>query len=436
MIFYPRTAFLYLATLLEKESAVILMGPRQVGKTTLMKKLEEELRQGQKKVFYFNLELPHSLSLFAEGVSGFLQYLQSQGITLKPQQKEPENLYLFIDEFHYIKEAGKFVKAMVDNFPSVKIIASGSSSVEIQKSLEESMVGRKRIVQLYPLDFSEYLYFCGAKEADYFQGLNLNTQMSSGVIQQLQNYFRNFLIWGGLPKPTLETDPMERRGLLDEVCSSYLQKDIKGLLGTENLIYFNSLMKILASETGCLANIHSLSNRLNVQRNTLEKHLFILEQTFVNYFVPPYFRNIRKEISKLKKSYFYDVGIRNYLISNMSSIGDRADAGELVETVSYNEIKKNLPYGMKIYYWRTQHQTEVDMVLQWDNHLIPIEVKSFSHASIPLAVQSFISLYQSPFAIVMNESMYTRKMVDKIPVYFFPYLLACYVPRFVLNHFQ
>ncbi|MBU1809659.1 MAG: AAA family ATPase, partial [Candidatus Omnitrophica bacterium] len=155
----------YLKNTLKKEPAIILIGTRQVGKTTLIKKMEDDLRKESKSTLYFNLELPSSLELFSAGVEGFLEYLKAQGISLNSSFSE--YIYIFIDEFQYINNAGKFLKALIDNFQQIKIVASGSSSVEIQKSLKESLVGRKRIINKYSLDFLEFLYFNQIKEAEY-----------------------------------------------------------------------------------------------------------------------------------------------------------------------------------------------------------------------------------------------------------------------------
>lgn len=429
-MYIKRKILSYLKRTLEKEAAIILIGTRQVGKTTLMKKMEEDLKQASQKTLYFNLELPSSLDLFSAGVEGFLEYLKAQGIN-PDNNTASEYIYILIDEFQYIDNAGKFLKALVDNFRRIKIVASGSSSVEIQKSLKESLVGRKRIVEIFPLDFLEFLYFNQIKESEYFEKIDINKPLKKPLCDIFERLFNQFVIWGGMPKVILESNLQERRELLEEICSSYLQKDIKGLVGSENIAAFNKLMILLAEESSSIISTHSLSNSLDLQRKDLERHLFILENTFVNYLVSPFYTNKRKELSKSKKSFFYDNGIRNYLIKNLSELKNRMDKGRLIESAVYNEIRKNLKTGMQIYYWRTQHQTEVDFVLRYDENIIPVEVKGASMKTLPPALASFAHKYNSAFAIVVNKDNWARAAINGIKVYFIPFFLSPFIPSLV-----
>lgn len=419
----------YLKKILEKEPAIILTGTRQVGKTTLMKKMEQDFKKESKETFYFDLELPSSLDLFSGGVEGFLEYLKAQGIDLKSNREG--YIYIFIDEFQYISNAGKFLKALIDNFSSIKIIASGSSSVEVQKSMKESLVGRKRIINIFPLDFLEFLYFNNIKEAGYFEHISINEPMESPLQHIFERLFNQFVIWGGMPKVILEPDFEERRALLEEITSSYLQKDIKGLLGSENLMAFNNLMILLAEESSSIISTHSISKNLNLPRKELEKSLFILEHTFVNGLIRPFYKNKRKELSKSKKSIFYDNGIRNYLIKDFSDIKNRMDRGRLIESVVYNEIRKNFKKGMEIYYWRTQHQTEIDFVLRYDQKIIPVEVKAGSVKTVPRSIISFSATYKPRFAIIINKDNWKEIVINGLRVYFLPYFLASFIPSLI-----
>ncbi|MBU1523283.1 MAG: ATP-binding protein [Candidatus Omnitrophota bacterium] len=421
----------YLKNTLKKEPAIILIGTRQVGKTTLIKKMEDDLRKESKSTLYFNLELPSSLELFSAGVEGFLEYLKAQGISLNSSFSE--YIYIFIDEFQYINNAGKFLKALIDNFQQIKIVASGSSSVEIQKSLKESLVGRKRIINIYSLDFLEFLYFNQIKEAEYFENIKINQALSPALCSIFAQLFSQFLVWGGMPKVILEQDWQERRVLLEEISSSYLQKDIKGLIGSENLAAFNKLMILLAAESSSIMNLHSLSNILNLSRKELERHFFILDNTFVNYLISPFYANKRKELSKTKKSIFYDNGIGNYLLKNLSDFNNRMDKGRLLESAVYNEMRKNLISGMQIYYWRTQHQTEIDFVLGWDGKMIPLEVKAGPMRKLPHSLASFAHIYNCPFGIVVNNDNWQETVIGGLKVYFIPAFLSSFIPSWIVN---
>lgn len=426
-MYIKREILEYLKATLNKEPCLILTGSRQVGKTTLIKKIEEDLKKEDQKTYYFNLELPSHLSLFSHGPEGFLEYLTAQGVRLTTEPIQ-NYLYLFIDEFQYIPQAGKFLKAIIDNFPQIKTVASGSSSVEIQKSLQESLVGRKRVINIFPLNFVEFLRFQNLKEAAYFEEVNVIKPLSVPLRSIFVRLFEEFTVWGGMPKIILEPDPRERRALLEEICSSYLQKDIKGLVGSENLSAFNKLMVLLAEESSSLSNIHSLSNTLRLSRKELEKALFILENTFVNWLLNPFYTNKRKELSREKKTVFYDNGIRNCLLNNFSPFDQRLDKGRLQESAVYNELKKSLKPGMEILYWRTQHQTEIDFILRSDEKVIPIEVKSGSLQKVPASVSSFVKQYQSPFAVVINKDNWTEVSTNGFKVYFLPAFVTSLIP--------
>lgn len=416
---YPRVIFNKVYELSQKDQAVILIGTRQVGKTVLMRMLEKRLQDDGKVVFFFDLELPSNLQVFGNGVDGFIQFLQAKGVEVN---KDVEDyIFVFIDEFHYIENAGSFIKAICDNFPKIHIVASGSSSVEVQKNLKESSVGRKRIIQVFPLTFREFLTFKEKKEGDVLEkDFSVEKPILEPLHATFSNLFFEFLIWGGMPRSVIERDTEERRAQLDEIVSSYLQKDIKALVGGENVIRFNELMQVLASETATAVNMHSLSNILRMNIRELEKHLYILKHTFVNYFIAPFYTNKRKELSKMTKSYFYDTGVRNFLINNMSSERIRGDIGRLMETAVYNELNKNLKLGQKIYYWRTIHQTEVDIVLERDNKFIPVEVKSSPCKHIPKAIMSFIEAYPCKSAVIVNSTIWSIEKYKNIPVYFIP----------------
>ncbi|MFH1714914.1 MAG: ATP-binding protein [Elusimicrobiota bacterium] len=427
-MYIKRNKLAYLKKTIAKEPAIILIGTRQVGKTTLMKKLEQDLKNEEQNTFFFNLELPSALNIFSSGVESFVEYLK-----IHENKKNANNafIYIFIDEFQYIPKAGKFFKALIDNYPQFKIVASGSSSIEIQQSLQESLVGRKRIIKIFPLDFHEFLNFRNLKEADYYEDIDIQKPIPKNICEIFNNEFSEFVIWGGMPKTILENDFEERKYLLEEICSSYLQKDIKGLLGAENLGNFNKLMILLSQESSTILSTHSLSNDLNIKRSNLENHLFILENTFVNFQIAPFFKNKRKELSKSKKTIFYDTGIRNNLIKDFSSLESRIDKGILIETAVFNEIIKNMHPAMEIYYWRTQHQTEIDIIIKHNNALIPIEIKFGDKDNIPPSLLSFAGEYKSPFVIVINKSTWKELNIKGTRVFFVPAFLSSYIPSFI-----
>ncbi len=409
-----------------KEQGVILIGSRQVGKTTLLLELEQRLREEGIKTIYYNLELPSDLDKFSYGVEPFIDSLAIQGVDIK-RARGKDRLYILIDEFHYIPRAGHFLKAIFDVFTGIQIIATGSSSPEIQKSLKESLVGRKLIKKIYPLDFEEFLYFKSGGE-ERLEKIDLNKPHLEVKMKELAKIFDEFLLWGGMPRCVLENDIEERRNQLEEIVSSYLQKDIKGLLGIDRIAHFNNLLKLLASQTGNLLNIEEVSNTLKTPRSRIEDELFILENTFVNYRVPPLFSNKRKEVSHAHKTFFYDNGIRNQILNNFSTLIGRVDAGSIIENAIFNELLKNIKTSQELYFWRTLHQTEIDFVLYKDGDYIPVEVKSGRVNAIPPSIKSFLREYPCEAGVVFNRDIWKCEKYENKIVYFLPLYTACFLP--------
>lgn len=409
-----------------KGQGIILIGSRQVGKTTLLLELEQRLKTEGIKTLYHNLELPGDLDKFSHGVEAYVDSLPTQGVDIK-RAKGKDRLYILIDEFHYIPGAGHFLKAIFDVFPGIQIIATGSSSPEIQKSLKESLVGRKLIKKVYPLDFAEFLYFkSGGQEK--LENIDPHKPHSGVKLQRLVKIFDEFMLWGGMPRCVLENNPEERRNQLEEIVGSYLQKDIKGLLGMERIAHFNSLLKLLSSQTGNLLNVEEVSNTLKTPRNKIEDELFILENTFVNYRLPPLFLNKRKEVSHTHKTFFYDNGIRNQILNNFASLTERVDAGSIIENAVFNELLKNIGTSQELYFWRTLHQTEIDFILYKDGTYTPVEVKGARVSTIPPSVKSFLKEYSCRTGIVLNRNVWKCEKYENKEVYFLPLYIAGFLP--------
>ncbi len=409
-----------------KDQGIILIGSRQVGKTTLVLELEQKLKAEGIKTAYHNLELPGDLDKFSHGVEAYIDNLSTQGVDIK-QAKGKDRFYIFIDEFHYIPQAGHFLKAIFDVFPGIQVIATGSSSPEIQKSLKESLVGRKLIKKIYPLDFSEFIYF-KSDGREELEKIDPHRPHSEVKLQRLIKIFDEFLLWGGMPRCALESDPEERRGQLEEIVGSYLQKDIKGLLGTERVAHFNNLLKLLASQTGNLLNVEEVSNTLRTPRIKIEDELFILKNTFVNYELPPLFSNKRKEVSRAYKTFFYDNGIRHQILNNFAPLAERMDAGAITENAVFNELLKNIKTSQELYFWRTLHQTEIDFILYKDGKYIPVEVKSGRVNAVPASLKSFLNKYPCKAGVVLNRDVWKCEKCENNYVYFLPLYTAGFLP--------
>jgi len=206
-----------------------------------------------------------------------------------------------------------------------------------------------------------------------------------------------------------------------------VRKDIKDLAEIENTKTYNDLIEIVASQSAGLLNVDELSNTLNANRKTLDKYLFLLENTFIIGLLRPFYTNKRKEITKMPKLFLEDTGLRNMLLKNFTALKTRPDKGALIENFVYSELKKNLAPLEDLYFWRTQTQAEVDFVIKGERRqLIPVEVKykKMKSAQIPSGLQSFIASYDVRKAFVITDDLLDQMNIGKkTVVYFLPAFL-------------
>lgn len=335
-----RTIFNKLKLELVQPEINILLGAGQVGKTTLLKMLEEYAEKNKYKTYFFDLEQPQVLAEFNQPNEAIIKIINNAG------------QIIFIDEFQYIPNASKIFKAIFDSKIRTKIICSGSSSLEMHKHLKESLAGRRFIFRIYPLQYSEIKKY--------------NSKYS------LEKYF----IYGGMPG-LIDANSEERKQLiLSELLSSYIMKDIKSLIKEENIRAFNHLLYLLAENQGSTISINSLSNQIKLSSKAINRYLEILEETYVNFRVFSYSNNLGNELKKSCKTYLYDLGIRNALLKDFSLIEKRNDKGIITETFVFLKLLSGIMPNMEIRFWRTKDGDEVDFILIKNRKPIPIEVKS------------------------------------------------------------
>jgi len=407
---------------LSKERIIILLGSRQVGKTSLMKMVQSGLKG---KSHYLNMEDPEMLQILSEGVPA----LKQAGML-----KEQENTHLFIDEFHYLADPNRLFKEIYDNYPNVFIVASGSASLEIQHKINESLTGRKLTVNIFPLDFHEYLQFVDWERSNFFANVDPEggaLHSKSFFVKATRDKFREFVLFGGLPKIVLEADRETKQLRLQEIFDTYIQKDIKGVLKNIEIATFNKLIQIVALQVGNLLNVSELSNTLGLSRDKVEFYLEVLRETFVNSLLKPYHTNIRKEVSKTPKTFFYDNGVRNQMLKQFAPLELRTDNGALLENAIFLELIKNLPVSQDIRYWRTKNKTEVDFVLRKDEELYPVEVKLKVTKEIPIGLKNFAENYNAKVAFIVNDSEWFSTKVAGTTYYFIPHFLAGKIPHWI-----
>lgn len=398
---------------------IIVIGSRQVGKTTLMQMYQEHFLKSR-RIFYFNLEDISHLNI-CQDIDTLSSYLRDNGVDIKK-----DAVFLIIDEFQYIKNATKLLKIIYDLYPKVKILASGSSSIEIQKHLKESLAGRKKVYNLYTLTFEEFIRFRNKDEYRRYEKLDFENVSQSLVEMYNNNYLQDYLTYGGYPKVALVRNKTEKVEELQDIYNSYIQKDIKSLLKGEEISAYNNLLKILGSQIGNLLNINELSNTLKAGRRQILKYLQILEQTFIIKLLYPFHSNKRTEISKMPKIYFLDNGIVNFGLGNFGRIELRPNLGSYLENFIFGEIIKYKPPHYEIYFWRTKLGTEIDFIISGDNQLIPIESK-WQGITKPIVPKSFLSFFKmqkniKQGVIITRAFSHKLRIEDKV-IYFIPALL-------------
>jgi len=392
---------------LSKKEITLIIGPRQVGKTTLMLQLKDYLEKKGEKTLFFNLD-----------IEADKDYFVSQNSLLKKINLEigKSKGYIFIDEIQRKENAGLFLKGLYDSNLPYKFIVSGSGSLELKEKIHESLVGRKMVFELNPVSFLEFVNF----KTDYkyedklFDFFDLEQNKTKQLLLE-------YLMFGGYPRIVTEDIKTEKNRLMDEIFSSYLIKDISYLLKVEKTDSFASLIKLLANQSGELVNFSKLSSALGVSIQTVKKYLWYAEKTFVIKMITPYFHNKKKEIVKSPSVYFYDLGLRNYAVGDFGNERIIERNGFIFQNFILNCLKEKLLFsGKEIHFWRSKDNSEVDFVIVEGEKLIPLEVKyeEMKHPLIEKSLRNFIERYKVQTALVVNLSLKAEASIKETKVQF------------------
>ncbi len=338
--------------------ALILLGARQVGKSTLLKRLFPDANY-----LLFDLE---------EVKKSFETYNLETYKNLLGKNKQ-----IILDEIHLLSDPGRAIKIIYDLLPDLQIIATGSSSFHIKNKTSESLAGRKIEYNLYPLTLGEYLFQIGTEKeihTPFIQNIKNNYQ-GKERLYNIQEILQHILCYGLYPGLLNMPD---KKNYLSELSSSSVFKDIVELNLIKNKSKAKELLKLLAYQIGNLINYEEIATKLSIDRRTVERYIEIFEQSYLIYRLYPHSSNKRKEISKSPKIYFWDIGIRNAIINNFDDINLRADNGAIFENFIITEIKKEIHYlnlDYEVKYWRLKFGSEVDLVLSNNSELIGCEIK-------------------------------------------------------------
>lgn len=357
----PRSALKQISEQCKPNKVLILLGARRVGKTSLIKKFIEGISP-LSKVLLLNGEDQLVVDAFEK--KSVEHYRQVIG----------EHDYLIIDEAQNIPEIGQKLKLIVDEIEGIKVIATGSSVFDLSNKLGEPLVGRQRTIQLFPIAQSE--------------------------LNSIQDYIstkaklEERLIYGSYPELFHLKTYDEKANYLEELVSSYLLRDILAFNGIKKSDKLIKLLQLIALQVGHQVSIDELASNLQgISRNTVESYLDLLEKVFVIYKVGGFSRNLRKEVVKSNKWFFYDNGIRNALINNFNPLNLRTDTGQLWENYLMSERKKVNSYAqrrIKTYFWRTYDQQEIDLIEEKDGKLSAFEFKWSSNkkSKVPAAFKT------------------------------------------------
>jgi predicted AAA+ superfamily ATPase len=371
---FERVAVGEIKKYLHTDDIIVLHGARQVGKTSILYYLENYLKSHKRNTYFIDLEDSRFVKILDSGVDDFLRLLSEDGIHVDSKEK----VFVFIDEIQYLNNPSSFLKLIADHQKGIKLIVSGSSSFAIKTKFKDSLAGRTVNFEIFNLSFKEFLLF---KRYPFEEG----KVYTSKKIDELIRLFREYVLFGGYPKIVLTHETERKEKYLQQIIDTYVRKDIRDLADIKDIDKFNKLLEALASQSGQQLNITELSNTTRIAKQTIEKYLFIMENTYIIKLVSPFSRNIRSELFKLPKIYFYDTGLMQMLW--LKSL-QKEIIGNVYETAIFAELTKKYTQNA-VSYWRTKDGKEIDFILKINNKLLPVEAKLSFGQFNPSTVQYF-----------------------------------------------
>ncbi len=355
---------------LGKGKAIILMGARQVGKTTLIK----ELFSGSNDVLWLNGDALDVQNIFENLSSNRFRYMLGS------------KRYVVIDEAQRIENIGIKLKLLIDELTDIQLIATGSSSFDLANRLNEPLTGRKWEYKLYPLSFGEMVNHHGLLEE--------------------KRLLPHRMVYGYYPD--VVTHPGDEKELLRLLSDSYLYKDILAWEQVKKPEKLLNLLQAIAFQVGNQVSYNELGQLSGLDAKTVEKYIVLLEQCYVIFRLGSFSRNLRNELKKSKKIYFYDNGIRNAVIANFALIENRQDTGLLWENFIISERQKKLAYEQiwrNCWFWRTKEQKEIDYIEEGNGQIHGFEFK-WSPTAKYVKPKQFLAAYPgSALSVIIPENM-------------------------------
>ena len=364
-----------------KGKVLLLIGPRQVGKTTLLKNILTSV-SSEKKVQFWNCD-----------ESDVRQFL-SEANSAKLKSFVGNSDFIVIDEAQRVKDIGLTIKLLHDSFPSVQLAVTGSSSLDLSNSINEPLTGRKFEYNLFPFSTNELVNH-------------------TSMLEEIR-LLKNRLVYGFYPD--VVNNPGEEKEILTNIVNSYLYKDVFEFQDIRKSSVIEKLVQALALQVGSEVSFNELGNLLGIDTVTVQRYVDLLEKAYVVFHIRSYSRNVRNELKKSIKIYFYDNGVRNSVISNFSPVEIRSDIGALWENFLISERIKNNAYhnkNAKYYFWRTTQKQEIDFIEEVEQNLFAYEFKYNPKKVNSKCPVTFSNNYPNvPFDVITSEN-YMDFVVNK-----------------------
>jgi len=412
-IFFRRDLEDKITPFLNRDEIIIVRGPRQSGKTTLMRIIANRLKY---KKEFVDFDIPGNRLAVSESPVEYVRRLAGNS-----------KLALFFDEIQRLENAGELLKIIYDTFKSsVKIFATGSSSLELKQRVLGALVGRAIVFELYTFGFGE---FVRARDEGLYKIFKERNDSVFGFIEKgveplhkalsndLLTLWKEYIVYGGYPEVVKAKDKGLKEALLENLANLYIEKDIISFFKIENTKEFENFVKIISFNDSQILKLSNLANDAGISFYKARQYLDILENTYIVKTVYPYFKNIATSIRKAPKLYFLDLGLRNIMLKNMLEYDKREDIGKLAENFVFIELARA---GKNIKYWHTKSGAEVDFVLEEQGEVVPVEVKMGGSKALGKSFYSFIETYKPNRALVITFDELSKKTVKDTTVYSVP----------------
>ena len=417
---FPRDILTYLTKWLNRKEAYAIKGPRQSGKTTILKILQEKLKK--ENVIFLNFEDPDILEAFETNPKEYIKsFMINHG-----------KYYFLMDEYHYVKNSGKTLKLLYDTFENAKFIVTGSSSLELSDAMAKFLVGRVFFFELFQFSFHEFLTTKNPRLANVYKEKNnqikhfiINSTVPSPKKDIFQKEFtpllNEYLTFGGYPAVIKAEDKETKKTILKNIYDTYVSRDIIQFLKISNPTKYRCITRTLAALTGKLMNYNELSSKCQSYYKETKQTIATLSETYIIKLIQPFHRNPITELKKNPKVYFLDTGLRNHMISNYNPLEKRVDSGAIIENHVLLSLRNSFP-DKTINYWRTIAKAEVDFILRLNDELIPIEAKyrTFKKPKISRSLRSFIKTYKPQKALIITKNFWSHQKIENTTVTFAP----------------